>query len=146
MVISTFHSWKSNLRSAQFSSVIVNIERQLQSSECIFLSICFVPGAHSTLELNLGTKQIDKNMQITKTCIDYTNEMQKWCGVKSHDNSLEVAKCTFPRLHIATHTLSSPITSETVSKKFPRNFQKFPKKLEALLLVAQLGTGNFYRF
>ena len=48
--------------------------------------------------------------------------------------------------HIATHSLSSPITSETVSKKFPGNFQKFPKKLEALLLVAQLGTGNFYRF
>ena len=50
------------------------------------------------------------------------------------------------RHHIATHSLSSPITSETVSKKFPGNFQKFPKKLEALLLVAQLGTGNFYRF
>ena len=48
--------------------------------------------------------------------------------------------------HIATHSLSSPITSETVSKKFPGNFQKFPKKLEALLLVKQLGTGNFYRF
>ena len=48
--------------------------------------------------------------------------------------------------HIATHSLSSPITSETVPFKFPGNFQKFPKKLEALLLVAQLGTGNFYRF
>ena len=48
--------------------------------------------------------------------------------------------------HIATHSLSSPITSETVPLKFPGNFQKFPKKLEALLLVAQLGTGNFYRF
>ena len=50
------------------------------------------------------------------------------------------------RHHIATHSLSSPITSETVPLKFPGNFQKFPKKLEALLLVAQLGTGNFYRF
>ena len=50
------------------------------------------------------------------------------------------------RHHIATRTLSSPITSEAVSKKFPGNFQKFPKKLEALLLVAQLGTGNCYRF
>ena len=48
--------------------------------------------------------------------------------------------------YIPTHTLSSPITSETVSKKFPGNLQKFPKKLEALLLVTQLGTGNFYRF
>ena len=52
----------------------------------------------------------------------------------------------FERHHIATHSLSSPITSETVPLKFPGNFQKFPKKLEALLLVAQLGTGNFYRF
>ena len=52
----------------------------------------------------------------------------------------------FERHHIATHSLSSPITSETVPLKFPENFQKFPKKLEALLLVAQLGTGNFYRF
>ena len=47
------------------------------------------------------------------------------------------------RHHIATHSLSSPITSETVPLKFPGNFQKFPKKLEALLLEKQLGKGNF---
>ena len=59
---------------------------------------------------------------------------------------IEIIFGNYFRHHIATHSLSSPITSETVPLKFPRNFQKFPKKLEALLLVAQLGTGNCYRF
>jgi hypothetical protein len=49
-------------------------------------------------------------------------------------------------LHIPSDTVSCPITSDTVSKKFPKVSRKFDKKLIALLLVTQLRTGNFLRF
>jgi hypothetical protein len=48
------------------------------------------------------------------------------------------------RHHIPTHTLSSPITTTTVSKKFPKVSRKFSKKIIALLpLTHLLRTGNF---
>ena len=47
-------------------------------------------------------------------------------------------------LHIPTCTVSCPVTTRTVSKKFPGNFLKFPKKLRALLLLAHFRKGNFF--
>ena len=49
-------------------------------------------------------------------------------------------------LHIPTRTVSCPVTTRTVSKKFPGNFLKFPKKLRALLPLAHYRKGNFPRF
>ena len=51
---------------------------------------------------------------------------------------------TVARLHIPTRTVSCPVTTRTVSKKFPGNFLEFPKKLRALLLLAHFRKGNFF--
>ena len=55
-------------------------------------------------------------------------------------------RCRDLRLHIPTRTVSCPVTTRTVSKKFPGNFLKFPKKLRALLPLAHYRKGNFPRF
>ena len=49
------------------------------------------------------------------------------------------------RLHIPTRTLSCPITTRTVSKKFSKVFRKFPIKFRALLPLAHFRKGNFSR-
>ena len=38
------------------------------------------------------------------------------------------------------------VPTHSLFRKLSEISPKFPKKLEALLLVKQLGTGNFYRF
>ena len=47
------------------------------------------------------------------------------------------------RLHIPTRTLSCPITTRTVSKKFTKVSWKFPIKFRALLPLAHFKKGNF---
>ena len=61
-------------------------------------------------------------------------------------NTFGQKKFKFHGLHIPSDTVSCPITSDTVSKKFPKVSRKFDKKLIALLLVTQLRKGNFLRF
>ena len=49
-------------------------------------------------------------------------------------------------LHIPTRTLSCPITTRTVSKKFPKISRKFAIKFRALLPLKHFRKGNFSRF
>merc|ERR1712051_936622 len=48
-------------------------------------------------------------------------------------------------LHIPTRTLSCPITTRTLSKKFLKVSRKFPIKFRALLPLAHFRKGNFSR-
>ena len=61
-------------------------------------------------------------------------------------NERKRKKTKWQWLHIPTRTVSCPVTTRTVSEKFPGNFLKFPKTLRALLPLAHYRKGNFPRF
>ena len=67
----------------------------------------------------------------------------------SKQSALTKMDCTIGlenlRLHIPTRTLSCPVTTRTVSKKFPKVSWKFPIKFRALLPLAHFRKGNFSR-